>query len=111
MLIIAIAAFFVIIGSLVKYGKMYFLIAGYNTMSAEEKAEYDIEGIASIFRNGFFAMAILMVAITQIPLGISDDYIGLTSIMVSVLTGVTYILVKANSKKYKMTNNDKEALK
>ena len=107
MLIIAITMFFVLLGSLVKYGKMYFLIAGYNnTMSAEEKAEYDIERIASIFRNGFYAMAILMVMISQIPLGISDDYIGFTSIMVSVLTGVTYILVKANSKKNSLPKNN-----
>jgi len=106
MLIIAITMFFVLLGSLVKYGKMYFLIAGYNTMSAEEKAEYDIERIASIFRNGFYAMAILMVMISLIPLGISDDYIGFTSIMVSVLTGVTYILVKANSKKNSLPKNN-----
>ena len=31
------AIIFIVLGVLIKYGKMYFLIAGYNTMSKKEK--------------------------------------------------------------------------
>ncbi|MDO6595777.1 DUF3784 domain-containing protein [Oceanihabitans sp. 2_MG-2023] len=36
-------------GTLIKYGKCYFLIAGYNTMTNEEKEKYHIEGIGNPF--------------------------------------------------------------
>ena len=36
------AILFIVFGILIKYGKMYFLIAGYNTMSKEEKEKYNI---------------------------------------------------------------------
>lgn len=106
MLILLVATFFVILGGLIKNGKMYFLIAGYNTMSADQKAKYDIEGIAKVFRNGFFAMAILMIAITKIPFGIDTDNLDFISIMVATFTGVTYILIKVNSKKYRIDKKD-----
>ena len=53
------AIIFIILGILIKYGKMYFLIAGYNTMSKKEKEKYDIKGIATVFKkcyvwNGFY---------------------------------------------------------
>lgn len=106
MLILLVATFFVILGALVKNGKMYFLIAGYNTMSAEEKAKYDIEGIAKVFRNGFFAMAILMIAISKIPFGLDPNNLEFISIMVSTFAGVAYILIKVNSKKYRVGNKE-----
>ena len=34
------AILFIVFGIFIKYGKMYFLIAGYNTMSKEEKEKY-----------------------------------------------------------------------
>ena len=42
---IGVAILFIVLGILIKYGKMYFLIAGYNTMPKEEKEKYNIEGI------------------------------------------------------------------
>ena len=43
------AIIFIVLGILIKYGKMYFLIAGYNTMPREEKEKYNIAGIATLF--------------------------------------------------------------
>lgn len=57
---IVIALLFILFGILIKYGKMYFLIAGYNTMSKEKKQNYNIEGIATLFRNVMFGMALLI---------------------------------------------------
>jgi len=58
---ILVALIFIIIGILVKYAKMYFLIASYNTMSAEKKAEIDIEKLANLLKNVFFGMALLII--------------------------------------------------
>jgi hypothetical protein len=55
---IGIAILFILIGILIKYAKMYFLIAGYNTMSKEEKSKYDVDGIATVFRNTMFGILI-----------------------------------------------------
>ncbi len=54
---IVVALFFIFFGIIIKYGKMYNLIAGYNTNSKEEQEKVDIEGIATVFRNGMFGMA------------------------------------------------------
>lgn len=106
MLIFIVAIFFIILGALVKHGKMYFLIAGFNTLSAEEKDKYDIEGIATVFRNGFYAMAILMIAISKLPFGLATDNLDFISIMISTFAGVAYILIRVNSKKYKIDSKD-----
>lgn len=97
------AVFYVILGVLIKYGKMHFLIAGYNTMSKEEQAKYDIEKIASLFRNVMFAMALVVI------LGYSaqrwfnvenGDWIGFFA---SILIGVPSLLIGSNSDKYKLS--------
>lgn len=58
---IFVALIFIIVGILVKYAKMYFLIAGYNTISAEKKAEIDIEKLANLLKNVLFGMALLII--------------------------------------------------
>lgn len=101
MVTILIAALFVIIGILIKYGRMHYLIAGYNTMSPEEQAKYDIEGIASVFRNAFFAMAIMVLILPLFPFGLNESTTHFVSIMLSVFIGVIYIVVRINSKQLK----------
>ncbi|OEK03698.1 hypothetical protein BFP97_01425 [Roseivirga sp. 4D4] len=98
---ILIGIFFIILGALIKYARMHHLIAGYSTMSAEEQAKYDIEGIASVLRNGFFGMAVLVVLIPLIPLGLDKSTSDFVSIMISVFIGVTYILIRVNSKQFR----------
>ncbi|NRD19039.1 DUF3784 domain-containing protein [Winogradskyella eckloniae] len=92
---------FIVLGALIKYGKMYFLIAGYNTMSEEKKANYDIEGIATVFRNAMFGMAALMligVALSDLlALPKLEDYFFFGALII----GIPYLLVVSNSNKYK----------
>lgn len=77
---IEVAIIFIVLGVLIKYGKMYFLIAGYNTMRKEEKARYNIEGIATVFGNTMFGMALI------------------------IIIGIPYLLIKSNSDKYRIKN-------
>ena len=99
---IQIAILFIIIGAGVKYGKAYFLIAGYNTLPKEEKEKYDIEGIATVFRNAFFAMALGLL----IGYFLSDwinfpNFENIVAISCIVI-GSTYLLIRSNSKKFKI---------
>ena len=81
---------------------MYWLIAGYNTMPKEEKEKYDIEGIASEFRNVMFGMALIIIVgyfianLTESP--IIQDY----AFWASMAIGIPYLLIKSNSKKFKL---------
>ena len=96
------AIIFVIIGIIVKHGKMYGLIAGYNTLPVEEQKKYDIEKIATLLRNVMFGMA------TIIILGYLGaryfDYTSLEyiSFFGALIVGIPYLLIMANSKKYKV---------
>lgn len=55
------AILFIILGIIIKYGKMYWLFAVYNTIPKEEKEKYDIEGITSEFRNVMFGMVVIII--------------------------------------------------
>lgn len=99
---ILVSFIFIILGIAIKNGKMYNLIAGYNTMTKEQQKKYNIEGIAVVFRNGLFAIAILNCIGYLISLWLNNPQIEFYTIIFSVLIGVTYILVLSNSSKYKI---------
>lgn len=105
---IGVAILFIVLGILIKYRKMYFLIAGYNTMPKEEKEKYNIEGIATVFRNVMFGMALIIIAgffiskLTEIPN--IQNYAFWTSIII----GIPYLLIETNSKKYKKEQEKKD---
>ena len=52
---------FLFLGVAIHIFKWYFLISGYNTMSKEKKAKYNVEGIATLMRNVFFGMALIII--------------------------------------------------
>jgi len=49
------------IGIVVKHAKMHNLIAGYNTMTPEQKSNFDIDGFATFFRNCFALMGLVII--------------------------------------------------
>ncbi len=55
------AIFLILLGIVIKHGKMYNLIAGYNTMSPEEKKNVDIVGFSTLMRNSFVIMGVLII--------------------------------------------------
>ena len=99
---ILVALIFIIIGVLVKYGKMYFLIAGYNTMSAEKKAVIDIEKLAALLKNVFFGMALLIILGHVISKSLEIPVIENIPFFGAILIGIPYLLVKSNADKYKL---------
>lgn len=105
---IGIAIFFIALGILVKYGKMYFLIAGYNTMSKEKKARYDVDGIASVFRNGLFGMALILIAGYFLAAYLENPQIETYSLYAALILGLPYLLILSNSGKYKVKDGSSD---
>lgn len=99
---IIVAILFIVFGVLIKYGKMYFLIAGYNTMSQKEKKKYDIDGIANLFRNAMFGMALLIIIGYYAAKYFKNQEIENYAFWLAMIIGIPYLLVKSNSNKYKV---------
>ena len=95
------AILFIAFGILIKYGKMYFLIAGYNTMSKEEKEKYDIEGVATVFKNVMFGMAFIIILGDFIGDLTENDNLVNYAFWTAMATGISYLLLKSNTKRYK----------
>lgn len=95
------ALLFIVLGILIKYFKMYNLIAGYNTMSADKKATYDIKKIAALFGNVFFYMALIIILGYMLSQITENDKLESISFYTALITGIPYLLVKSNSNNYK----------
>lgn len=101
-----VAFLFILLGILVKYGKMYNLIAGYNTMPEKEKKQYDIEGIATVFRNTMFGMALIILAGYALENWMGYENGAIYALMISIVTGLPYLLVRSNSKAFRNNDNN-----
>jgi hypothetical protein len=96
------ALIFIILGILIKYGKLYFLIAGYNTMSKVEQEKVDVKGIANVFRNVMFGMALIIILGYFIAQKFENENIETITFIGAILIGIPYLLIETNSKKYKL---------
>lgn len=99
---VGIAIFFIILGIAIKNGKLYFLMAGYNTLPAEEKKKYDVEAIASVFRNAMFFMAFVISVGHYISEWLELPAIKFYSFYGALLVGIPYLLIGSNRKKHKL---------
>ena len=54
---LSLALFIALLGCLIKYGKVAWLISGYNTSSKEEKEKYDVEALCQGVGHFLFALA------------------------------------------------------
>ena len=99
---IIVALIFVLLGALIKYGKMYFLIAGYNTMSKKEKNKYNVDGLATVMWNGMLGMALLLVLGHFTAKWLDYPQIETYAMFGALIIGIPYILIKSNSGKYKI---------
>ena len=99
---LVISLIFIGLGVAIKYGKMYVLIAGYNTMPKEKQEQYDIEGIATVFRNAMFGMSFIIMISYLIAIWLENPKIEIYGIFIAVCIGLPYLLVVSNSGKYKI---------
>lgn len=99
---ILVAAIFIVLGILIKHARMYFLIAGYNTMSKEDKAKYKIKELATFFRNVMFGMAFINILGYFIETWLGFEKAGIYSLFISMAIGIPYLLIVSNSKRFKV---------
>jgi len=98
---IGVAILFIFLGILIKYGKMYWLIAGYNTLSKKEQKKYNIEAIANVFRNALFSMSAIILLGVLISKITNNPNFEQYTFWISMVAGIPYILIESNSDKYK----------
>lgn len=98
---ILVAILFIALGALIKYAKIYDLIAGYNTMSEEEKARYDIEALANLYWKGMLSMAAIIAVGDLIALYINQEKYSAIGVLVAVLLVLPIMIYKANNKPFK----------
>jgi len=99
---IGVSLLFIVLGILIKYGKMYFLIAGYNTMSKEERDKVDIKKLANLFKNTMFGMAILIIIGYLIAKELKNSMVENTCFFGALLIGIPYLLLKSNAQKFRI---------
>ncbi|MBA3986584.1 MAG: DUF3784 domain-containing protein [Flavobacteriales bacterium] len=71
------------------------LIAGYNTMSKDEKKNVDIEGLSTFLRNGFIAMGLIIIFGYYLFRWIGFIMIANSIIPVVILLGVAFTVINA----------------
>lgn len=103
---ITVALIFIVLGILIKYGKQYWLIAGYNTMPKEKQEQLDIKGIANVFRNAMFGMAIIMILGYVIAMVFERPDIEKYAVFAALIIGIPYLLISSNSRKFKKNQNE-----
>lgn len=101
-MLLVVALIFIALGIAIKYGKMYFLIAGYNTMPKEKQEQYDIEGIASVFRNAMFGMALILILGYLLSKILDHKNLEVYVLFGAIIIGLPYLLIVSNSSKYKI---------
>ncbi len=98
---IYIGIFLILLGIVIKHFKLYFLIAGYNTMGKADKEKVNIEKVATLLRN-----VLVFMGLSIIFLGFAGSYmenpeIASYTFFPIVIGSVIFLLVKSNSKSYK----------
>ena len=105
-MLILVSIIFISLGIAIKYGKMYFLIAGYNTMSKKEQSKYDISSLAGVFRNAMFGMSLIMILGHLISKWLENPKIEIYVLFGSLMIGLPYLLIVSNSSKYKINKDN-----
>lgn len=84
---------FIIIGVLIKHFKCYWLIAGYNTASDEEKKKVDVVGLSRLMGNFCFFLGGLFFILGI--LGYYGSDIGTIAIYPLIFASIIYLIIKA----------------
>ena len=99
--------FILLTGISIKQFGLYDLIAGYNTMSAQEKANFNIERFVTLMRNVFLIMGILIIAGSLVNIFLKTDFISLIIFIASMVLGLSYLLIQGQRLKKEATEKNK----
>lgn len=90
---LVVAGIFLVLGTVFALGKGAFLIAGYNTASAEEKAQYDEKKLCRAVSKLMFALAACWVvaALGEIFKNMIFLWVGIALFAVVIVVGVVWV--------------------
>lgn len=89
-------ALLIIIGWLIKYKKVTWLISGYNTASKEKQAQYDIDKLCMYMGNFLFVLAGIFLVMAVISI-LFDEFtdtitiIGFCAEAAAIVAGIVYL--------------------
>ena len=89
---ILVGCLFILLGIMLSLGKWSFLIAGFNTMSKEEKEKYDVLALCKFMGKLMFiiAFSVLLFILSRLLMTNVLLYIGVGIVIVSVVFTVIY---------------------
>ncbi|NGX82955.1 DUF3784 domain-containing protein [Aequorivita sp. KMM 9714] len=99
--LIIIGVFLIVLGIVVKHFKLYFLIAGYNTMTKAEKEEVNIEKVASLLRFVFGIIGLAFIILGMVVSKLENPEIANYVFFTVIIGTVVFFIVKSNSSAYK----------
>lgn len=93
--VLIIAAVLFVLGMLVR--KYPNLIAGYNTMTAEQKKNVDVKGLSNFMRRSLCVIAVLMIVsyFVMVARAVNEKAVSVVSTMLIPIIGSIYMVVKA----------------
>ena len=73
------------------------LIAGYNTMTAEQKKKVDVKGLSNFMRRSLCVIAVLMIVsyFVMVARSVNEKAVSVVSTMLIPIIGSIYMVVKA----------------
>lgn len=96
----------IFIGLLVKYGKLYMLVAGYNAAPEEEKANYNIKKTVNLFMLVMLYMGIIMISGDFLAEQNENERIKDISFWAALVTGLPFLIWKSNLKENKVDEGE-----
>ena len=100
-ILIFVICFIIILGVLIKYFKCYWLIAGYNTASAEKKKNTDIVGLSRFVGNICFVIAGFLVL--DYVLEVYLEYSDFSSYAMPVIIIILAVYAVIRAQKFKLS--------
>ena len=100
------AAILAIIGYMIKYKKITWLISGYNTATVAQKAQYDIEKLCKYMGNYIFILGFLFLMLALLTVWFADQSTKIIIAMgiviaITAIGGIIYLSCGDRVKKAK----------
>jgi len=92
-------AMIILIGIAIRHLKLYNWIAGYNTMSPGDRANFNIERFASMMRNVFLIMGLFIILGAVISIHFKNEIPGLLFFFISIVSGLSYLVIRGQKLK------------
>lgn len=96
-----VGVFLIVIGVAIWAFKLYGLIAGYNTLTPQEKATVPIKKLARLMRNVLCSMGVVLISGYYLSQWLNNSMINQGCFYVGLVGGVLLLIIVSSSEVYK----------